>query len=277
MQPRHLGALLALLVSAAHAQAPTEQEEDDAVGQSINYVFATDLGSGVYDLDGRSLQIYRYTYEKELRETRSDQLGMRFMLPVTAGFFDFSPLDVVSEGPPTRIDSFSIVPGFEVDKQLPSGWHVIPYVRAGASVASSSVNGFLYGAGVKFENLYDENVWTVLQRAELAYSGVIYKSDTPNDQFFRIRNAFDFTRGTGVKLRGRELEVGFYSIIDFIGDPPSAPLADAGQEPFQVELGVTISSRPRFKIWRFDAPRLGFGYRMAGDLSAWRIVIAAPF
>jgi hypothetical protein len=277
MQPRYFGALLALLAGAAYAQAPAEQEEDDAVGQSVNYVFATDLGSGVYDFDGRSLQIYRFTYEKELRETRSDQLGVRFKLPVTAGFFDFSPLDVVSEGPPTRIDSFSVVPGFELDKALPSGWHVIPYVRAGASVASSSVDGILYGAGVKFENLYDVEEWTVLQRAELAYSGVIYRKETPNDQFFRIRQGFDFTRGMGVRLRGHELEFGFYSIIDFIGDPPSAPLADAGQEPFQVELGITLSSRPRFKIWRFDTPRVGFGYRMAGDLSAWRIVLGVPF
>ena len=81
----------------------------------------------------------------------------------------------------------------------------------------------------------------------------------------------------GVKLRSHELEVGFYPIIDFILDPPTAPVADAGQEPLQAEVGVTFSTRPRFKMWRFDAPRLGFGYRMAGDLSAWRIVIGVPF
>ena len=62
---------------------------------------------------------------------RADQLGVRFVLPVTAGFFDFSPLDVVSEGPPTRVDSFSVVPGFELDQQLANDWHVMPYVRAG--------------------------------------------------------------------------------------------------------------------------------------------------
>lgn len=277
MQPRILAALLTLLAGVAHAQAPAEQEEDDAVGQSINYVFATDLGSGIYDLDGRSLQIYRYIYEKELRPTSVDQLGVRFTLPITAGFFDFSPLDVVSEGPPTRIDSFSVVPGIEIDKEFESGWHLIPYVRAGASVASSSVNGLLYGAGFKLERTYDENAWTILQRTELAYSGVAYKNDTPDDQFFRIRQGFDLTRGLGVKLRGHEWEFGFYSIFDYIGDPPSAPLAGSEEEPTQVEVGFTVSSRPRFKIWRFDAPRLGVGYRLAGDLSAWRIVIGAPF
>jgi hypothetical protein len=277
MQPRHLGALLALLAGVAHAQAPAEQEEDDAVGQSINYVFATDLGSGVYDFDGRSLQIYRYTYEKELRETRSDQLGVHLLVPITAGFFDFSPLDVVSEGPPTRIDSFSVVPGIEVDKVLRNDWHLIPYVRAGASLASSSVNGLLYGVGFKLERNFDENDWTVLERTELNYSGVAYRNDTPGDQFFRIRQGFDFTRTFGRSVRAHQFELGFYSIFDFIGDPPSAPLADTEEERGQVEAGITFSSRPRLKIWRFDAPRLGFGYRLAGDLSGWRIVIGAPF
>src|SRR5687768_18618838 len=108
MQPRHLWALLALLAGAVHAQT-AEEEQDEAVGQSINYVFATELGSGLYDLDGRTLQIYRYTWRKDLREGDDDTAGVRFVLPVTAGFFDFSPLDVVSEGPPTQVDSFSVV------------------------------------------------------------------------------------------------------------------------------------------------------------------------
>ena len=95
---------LGLACGVAHAQTAAEAEEDEAVGQSINYVFATDLGSGVYDLGGRTLQIYRYTYRKDLRETREGHPGVRFVLPVTAGFFDFSPVDVISEGPPTLVD-----------------------------------------------------------------------------------------------------------------------------------------------------------------------------
>jgi len=45
----------------------------------------------------------------------------------------------------------------------------------------------------------------------------------------------------------------------------------------QAEFGVTFSTRPVFKIWRFDAPRLGLGYRLAGELSAWHILLGAPF
>ena len=267
--------ILCLCAGAVRAQAPTE--EDEAVGQSINYVFATDLGSGVYDLDGRTLQIYRYTYRKDLRETREDRTGVRFVLPVTAGFFDFNPVDVVSEGPPTRVDSFSVVPGLELDYLLRDDWHVIPYVRTGFSVASSSVDGWLYGAGVKIERHTDFHGWDAFLRGEFAYAGVAYRHDTPGDQFVRVRQAFDFTRGTGWRLRGRELEIGWYAIFDQIIDPPTAPLAAVEKAPIQAEFGFTLATRPRVKIWKFDAPRLGFGYRLAGELSAWRFVIGAPF
>jgi hypothetical protein len=269
--------LLSLACVSAYAQSPAEQEEDTAVGQSINYVFATDLGSGVYSLGGRTLQIYRFTYRKDLRASREDQLGVRFVLPVTAGFFDFSPVDVISEGPPTRVDSFSIVPGVELDHEMAGDWHFIPYVRTGFSVASSSVDGWLYGAGFRLERNTEINGWDTLFRTELAYAGVKYRHETPDDRFVRLRQGFDITRGTGWRARGHELEFGVYAVFDAILDPPTAPLAGASEAPGQAEFGITFATRPRLKVWRFDIPRIGFGYRVAGDLSAFRIVLGVPF
>lgn len=272
---RPLMLTLALWTGISSAQTPTQ--EDEAVGSSVNYVFATDLGSGIYDLDGRTLQIYRYTYEKEFREPAAGRPGARFVLPVTAGFFDFSPIDVIAEGPPTRVDSFSVVPGIELDYPLNDDWHLIPYARAGFSVASSSVDGWLYGVGVKLERETDFHGWDAFVRSELAYSGVRYRHETPNDEFVRLRQAFDHRRGTGWRARNKEFEIGWYAIFDLIVDPPTAPLAAVEKAPIQAEFGVTFSTRPRVKVWRFDLPRLGIGYRLAGELSAWRLVIGAPF
>ena len=273
-----LGAMLMLLFAAdACSQTPAETKTDEAVGQSLNYVFATDLGSGVYDLDGRTLQIYRFTYEKELREVDEDTLGVRFVMPLTFGFFDFTPLDVLSEGIPTRVDSFSLVPGFELDHVMENDWHLIPYVRGGLSVASSSVDGWLYGLGVRIERERLWRGWDTLARTEFNYSGVGYRHDLPSDQFVRFRQAINLARGMNWKIRGRELEFGMYGIFDFILDPPTAPVVDGHREPLQGEFGITFSTRPPFKIWRWDAPRLGFGYRLAGELSAWHFLIGAPF
>lgn len=271
-------ALYSLLAAAAAcAQTPGEAREDQAVGNSINYVFATDLGSGVYELAGRTLQIYRYTYRKDLFVQSARAPGVRFVLPVTAGFFDFNPVDVINKGPPTRVDSFSAVPGMELDYLLRDGWHLLPYARAGFSVASSSVDGWLYGAGVRLERRAELHGWDSLVRGELAHAGVHYRHDAPGDQFLRLRQAIDLTRGVGWHLGSREPEIGLYGIVDVIADPPTIPVAGTRQVPVQAEFGITFASRPRLKIWRFDAPRLGFGYRLAGDLSAWRLVFGAPF
>jgi hypothetical protein len=275
---RTLRLLIPLLFPAwCPAQAPGEVREDEAVGESISYVFATDLGSGVYELGGRSLQIYRYTWRKELRTPNDGRPGARFVLPVTAGFFDFNPLDVISTGPPTRVDSFSVVPGFELDYLLRDDWHFIPYVRGGFSLASSSVDGWLYGAGLRLERHGEYGEWDGFLRTDLAFAGVRYRHEAPDDQFLRLRQGFDFTRAFGREWRAHRLEVGLYGIVDFIGDPPTAPVAGADEQPAQAEFGVTFATRPRIRIWRFDAPRLGIGYRMAGDLSAWRLVLGQPF
>jgi hypothetical protein len=275
---RALGAIFLLSFAAgAAAQSTAETAQDEAVGQSINYVFATELGSGVYDLDGRTLQIYRYTWRKTLRDVDTDTTGLRFVLPITAGFFDFSPLDVISEGPPTRVDSFSVVPGVELDYLLPGDWHVIPYVRAGASIASSSVDGWLYGTGVRVERNHDWHGWDSFTRSELDLAGVGYRQDVPDDRFARLRQGFDLRRGVGKKIHGHQVEIGLYGIFDVILDPPTAPVADGRKLPLQAEFGVTFSTRPVIKLWRFDAPRLGFGYRLAGELSAWHILLGAPF
>jgi hypothetical protein len=269
--------LLLLAAATAHAQTPAETQTDEAVGQSLNYVFATDLGSGVYDLGGQTLQIYRFTYEKELRVVDEDTLGVRFVLPLTFGFFNFTPLDVLSEGIPTRVDSFSLVPGLELDYLLPGDWHLIPYARGGASVASSSIDGWLYGVGARLERLDDWFGWDRYLRAEINYSGVGYRQDLPNDQFARFREGINVSRGMKWKIRGRELEFSMYGVFDVIFDPPTAPVADGDRAPIQAEFGIAFSTRPPFKIWRWDAPRLGIGYRLAGELSAWHFLIGAPF
>jgi hypothetical protein len=261
----------------ASAQSPGEAREDEAVGDAVNYVFATDLGSGLYDLDGRTLQIYRYTYRRELREPRVGRTGARFVAPITAGFFDFNPLDVVRKGPPTRVDSLSVVPGFELDYLFGDGWHLIPYARGGFSIASSRVDGWLFGAGLRVERRADYGDWQGFLRTELAYAGVRYRSNDPADEFLRVRQGFDFTRAFGREYRKRRFELGLYAVLDFVADPPTAPVAGGREIPAQAEFGFTFSSRPRLKIWRFDAPRIGFGYRLAGDLSSWRLVLGEAF
>ena len=61
--------LLALVASASHAQSavdsPSLRQTEERFG---SYVYAYELGSGIYDLAGRTLQVYRIPFSRELRE-----------------------------------------------------------------------------------------------------------------------------------------------------------------------------------------------------------------
>jgi hypothetical protein len=117
----------------------------------------------------------------------------------------------------------------------------------------------------------------MLVRSDLAYAGVKYREQPADDEFMRLRQGFDLTRALAWEVRDRKVELGLYAIFDAITDPPTVPTADSQKAPLQAEFGFTFASRPRVKLWRFDLPRLGFGYRLAGELSAWRFVIGVPF
>jgi len=112
---------------------------------------------------------------------------------------------------------------------------------------------------------------------ELSLAGVGYRQDVRDDQFARLRQGFNLARGIGWNVRGREVELGLYGIFDVILDPPTMPVAEGRRHPLQAEFGFTFSTRPVYHFWWFDAPRLGFGYRLAGELSAWHFLIGKPF
>jgi hypothetical protein len=42
-------------------------------------------------------------------------------------------------------------------------------------------------------------------------------------------------------------------------------------------MGVVFGTRPALRLWKVPLPRVGLSYRFAGDLSAVRIVLGAPF
>ena len=56
--------------------------------------------------------------------------GIRLVVPMFGRAFDFVPDDVISGRLPHRIDSYSIMPGFELDLPHRSNWMLTPWMRA---------------------------------------------------------------------------------------------------------------------------------------------------
>ncbi len=85
---KSLGVLVLLAViqtQVVHAQTLLSHDEQNVA----NFAFATQLGSGVYSISGRTLQIYRLPFSHTLKSTDDSDYGVELTLPVTFGFYDF--------------------------------------------------------------------------------------------------------------------------------------------------------------------------------------------
>ena len=155
-----------------------------------SYAFAHEFGSGIYDFNGRTLQVYSLPMGWNVIEPGKDQTGLRLRLPVTLGFLDFKPADVIESGLPDRADSVSFVPGVELNF-VAGRWRLLPYVQAGLSTASrSNVESDLFGTGIRAERNFAAGNFAGLYAAAATYSHVSYRGDgaLPDDDFMRLRN-----------------------------------------------------------------------------------------
>jgi hypothetical protein len=248
--------------------------------QFANYAFASELGSGIYEIGGRTISVYTLQPGYQLRDAQPNggPPGIRIIAPLTVGFYNFQPIDLVHLHVPTSIGALSLEPGVELDYWLTDKWDLYPYVKAGGTFASSTdINAVIYGLGVRSDYRFDLAGGAALWRAQLAYAGVHYHGELPNDSFTRLRDAVEVRRDLPWVWRGRQVELGPYAIGDLYLDAPSGPATGISSRTIQLEAGLMFNVSPRWEIHGVPVPRIGVGYLEAGVLSGWRLVIGDPF
>ncbi len=282
--------LFASLCSAASQQASS------ADTTYSNYAFASELGSGVYEINGSTIQVYQLSPSHRLRyaERPGKQPGLKLIFPVTVGFFNFQTKDLAQLELPKNIGALSFEPGLELDYWINEDWHVYPYVKGGASFASSSeVNAYIYGLGTRSDVRFSVFDGADLWRAELTYAGVHYANYTPNpsssssttagppvtpnDSFTRLRNGVELAHSVGGPIHDRRFELGVYGISDVYLNAPQGPASGISARTLQFEFGVMFGMNPMYQLWGMPLPRIGIGYLAAGTLSGWRLVLGDPF
>ena len=74
-----------------------------------NYAFASELGSGVYEINGSTIQVYQLVPSYSLRYAPQPHArpGIRLIFPVTVGFFNFQLQDLAHLEIPTHIGALS--------------------------------------------------------------------------------------------------------------------------------------------------------------------------
>ena len=140
------------LTSAAGGCATTPCPGSADTGYA-NYAFASELGSGVYEINGSTIQVYQLVPSYRLRSAQEPRgrPGIQLIFPVTVGFFNFQLQDLAHLQIPTHIGAVSLEPGVELDYWLGmQNWHLYPYIKGGATFASSAdVNAYIWALGVR--------------------------------------------------------------------------------------------------------------------------------
>lgn len=262
----------------AHAQPALRESEE----QVFNYAYATELGSGVYDISGRTLQIYRMPFSYRVREVAQRTPGVRLTFPLTVGLIDFEPRDVLESGLPEDLATLSFVPGLELDFPIGRRWHLLPYVEIGRAwdiEGEGEGDADVYSAGADFTVDGEAAGLDLHSKLSVVYTGIEPHGPARSDEMVLARGGIEARRWLGFELREQPFDWGVYVSGLWFLDAPDTPLDSANDDPMptQIEVGVTIGPQTELKILRIPMPRVGLGYRFAEGLSAWRLVFGSPF
>jgi len=244
----------------------------------VNYGFATQLGSGVYSVAGRTVQVYRLPFSYSARDENERGWGLVVTFPVTLGFYDFRASDVIEEGIPDDLETASLVPGVEF--RLPAGkrWLLKPYARAGVVTESSdSANAYVFGVGLRSIADFPAKGFGLAWGNGLDYSRVA-PSGTGDDDLLSFETSLEARHALGLAVRRHELDYGLYGALSLYFDDPQFPLREDsdGSVDDQYEIGFTFGAKEPARIWKIPVPRVGFGYRFGDEISAVRFVIGTP-
>ena len=151
-------------------------------------------------------------------------------------------------------------------------WHLIPYVRAGFSVASSSVDGWLYGPGVRLEKTSDWHGWDSLHAANWPSRASSIATRCPTTVRAAAPGIRSAARTRLAHPRTARSSSACTASSTWSLDPPTSPSREATKQSMQAEFGFTLQPRGRATISGGSMRRASAsatGWRASSP--AWRI------
>ena len=221
--------------------------------------------------------LYRLPFRYAVFAEEEHSFGLQLTLQTTFGFYDFRTSDSPDTGLPDDVDTFGVQPGLELRFLPTQHWLLRPYLEAGYSDdRAGEASAWLYTAGVRSLLTHDFEA----SRARLFFGNDVFvaRADPggglPDDDYAMLQTSVELRTPLGPTFRGEPVDAGLYLVQDLSFDAPHFPIEGGGTGAAdQYVAGITIGTEPQARWWKVPLPRLGVGYRFAGDLSAWRFVI----
>jgi hypothetical protein len=255
------------------------QVEGNDYNRRLNFAFASQLGSGIYDVSGRLIQIYRLPFSVTVRDVEKRTPGVEVTLPLCFGFYDLDQERLEHARMPEHVATVSFVPGVHLRFPVLRNWSLTPFVEFGvARDRHGPEDAYVYTVGVDSLATFHPKGLYLLLGHHLVYVGEHTPETEYDEDFITLQTGFEVRRPLALAVRGHGLNWGPYVMSYLYLEPTKVWLKEKPLEiGRQYEIGLTVGPRDRVDLWRFEAPRLGVGYRFGDGISAVRLVVGSAF
>ncbi len=257
-----------------------DRRNADGSPATFNYAFATQLGSGIYRINERTIQVYRVSGPITLRQPAVGHWGLLLRVPVTFGFYNFKIEDVIDSGLPESLGTLAIIPTLEFEFHAGEKWWIGPFLGLGGGKDFSGGEfNFIYATGVRNNVLWPGEQVAIRMGNRLVYTGYTSSSMDFVDDFAFLETGVDFRRGLGFSFWGFDADASVFgaNYIYFISPHIVRLLPEPVEIRTEWELGMTFGTQEPVTILGLRMPRLGLSYRFGTGMDAIRIVIGNPF
>ena len=272
-------ALMVLIPVAVPAQE--DPAADPTAAQLVNFAYASQLGTGVYSVEDRTVYVLRAPVSFRVRHADETRWGIRVLLPLTLGLHDFEPRDLIDEGfPEGKLETLTLVPGVQFDKRLYDRWIVRPYARLGAAKDLEGGDlAIVYDVGLKSRLILLRGTWELSLGNEFLYAGATPTGEDSSSFFVELDTGFDARHPMGFTVKERDPFFSLFAIHHLYVEP--LEFERFFGEPVRVrntvEVGFALGVEPVAKIWGMKIPQLGLSYEYGSDFWALRFNVGFPF
>ena len=269
--------LLSVLSVATADEAGAQQEDAESNAELINFPFSSQ-SMQFFSIAGQSTQVYRLPIGVWLRRPEAHPWGVKLRTSVSFGSYDFE----LSQGAgqlTRRLETVSILPGVELYVPLTENWTLKPFIEVGGGRDLNAREwSLLYSSGVRSLAIFRRKGYDLRLGNRIDYSGSSLLDGGQGGGFGRFEVGLEMMRPLGFELSGNRATWSLFAAHRRYFDLEIFDLA--GTEinlDYQHEVGVTVGTEPRTKLWFFKAPRVGVSYRWAPGFTAWLVNFGFPY
>jgi hypothetical protein len=248
--------------------------------ETINYAFATQTGSGIYRINGSTIQIYRISGSIRIYTPHSPTGTLRLRLPATFGFYNFKIEEIFDKGLPENIATFTLIPQLEFQIPLKKNWEIIPFVGIGSGKDfSTNEIPIIWDIGIRNLTIFPKNRYNIRLGNRFVYSGYSSKNLNFTDDFGLFENGIDIRRQLHFSINKKQIDGGLFLVNYLYLKSPHLLQFKNNYSSIKSEweLGITFGAVTKWSLFRIRMPRFGLSYRFGGKLNAIRFIIGNPF